>query len=61
MTCIAQYRVFPIWEQEDEARWVHKSELDSEALPSVMRKIVAQMIPASAPRSGRSGAKRRVG
>lgn len=25
-------------------RWVHKSELDGEALPSVMRKIVARMI-----------------
>ncbi len=28
---------------DPSARWVHKSELDSEALPSVMRKIVVQM------------------
>ncbi|MFZ5676839.1 MAG: A/G-specific adenine glycosylase [Pseudomonadota bacterium] len=46
---------------DTSARWVHKSELDSEALPIVMRKIVDQMSPAPAPRSGRSGAKRRVG
>ncbi len=46
---------------DPSARWVQRNTLDSEALPSVMRKIVAQMIPAPAPRSGRSGAKRRVG
>lgn len=46
---------------DSSARWVHKSELDSEALPSVMRKIVDQMSPAPAPRSGKSGAKRRAG
>lgn len=46
---------------DPSARWVQKNELDSEALPSVMRKIVEEMSPAPAPRSGRSGAKRRVG
>ena len=30
-----------LWARSDQCRWVHKSELKEQALPSVMRKIIA--------------------